>query len=249
MIFLQILLATILVSLVSVIGIVLFAIRGNVHNLTFYFISVASGTMLGGAFLHLIPEAVTYQVPNLFLLIATGVFVFFIFEKFLIWRHCHTHEHTHGREASRPAAASMMLAADSVHNFIDGVIIASAFLSSTALGISVTLAILLHEIPQELGDSAVLMHAGFSLKKILVANGLTALAAVLGCVLTYFFLNAVPLVQPYLLAVTAGGFLYIALADLIPQLHEQVALRQTLLQIALLGGGFLTMFLLKSLVH
>jgi zinc and cadmium transporter len=182
-------------------------------------------------------------------LIAIGVFIFFIFEKFLIWRHCHTHEHTHGRDASRPTAASMMLAADSVHNFIDGIIIATAFLSSTSLGISVTLAIMLHEIPQELGDSAILMHAGFSPKKILIANGLTALTAIAGGVLTYFFLNAVPLVQPYLLALTAGGFLYIALADLIPQLHEQVSLQHTLIQIALLGGGFVTMLLLKSAVR
>jgi zinc and cadmium transporter len=249
MVLLQILLATTLVSLVSVIGILLFAIRGNVQNITFYLISLASGTMLGGAFLHLIPEAAEYQLPNLYLLIALGVFIFFIFEKFLIWRHCHTHEHTHGREASRPAAASMMLAADSVHNFIDGIIIASAYLSSPSLGVSVTLAILLHEIPQELGDSAILMHAGFSPKKILLANGLTALTAILGGVLTYFFLHAVPLLQPYLLAVTAGGFLYIALADLIPQLHEQVALHHTLAQIALLGGGFLTMLLLKSVVR
>lgn len=249
MILLQILLATTLVSLISVIGILLFAVKRNVQGLTFYLISLASGTMLGGAFLHLLPEAAEYNLPNLFLLIAIGVFIFFIFEKFLIWRHCHTHEHTHGREASRPAAASMMLAADSVHNFIDGIIIASAFLSSTPLGVTVTLAILLHEIPQELGDSAVLMHAGFSLKKILLANALTALTAILGGVLTYFFLSKVPLVQPYLLALTAGGFLYIALADLIPQLHEQVTLKHTVIQIVLLGGGFMTMFLLKSLAH
>jgi zinc and cadmium transporter len=140
----------------------------------------------------------------------------------------------------------MMLAGDAIHNFIDGIIIASAFISSPTLGVTVTLAIMLHEIPQELGDSAVLMHAGFSMKKVMLANGLTATTSILGALLTYCFLHIIPVFQPYLILVTAGGFLYIALADLIPQLHEQVDLDQAFVQVVLLGGGFLVMFLLKS---
>lgn len=239
-----IVIATVVVSLVSLIGLLLIGLHLNIKKITFYLISLASGTMLGGAFLHLIPESLAFNAPHIFTTIAIGVFLFFIFEKLLIWRHCHHHDHP--TDYTRPTAAMMMMTGDTIHNFIDGIIIAAAFMANTNLGISVTLAIMLHEIPQELGDFGVLMHAGFSLKQAVTYNFLTSLASILGALLAYFFLNSMPLLQPYLIAITAGGFLYIALADLIPQLHEQVDLRHTLMQIALLLGGFFAMFSLRS---
>jgi zinc and cadmium transporter len=136
-----------------------------------------------------------------------------------------------------------------VHNFIDGVIIASSFMADVTVGISVTTAIILHEIPQELGDFGILIHGGYSTRKALWLNALTATSALLGAVLTYFFIAAVPTVQTFLLPITAGGFLYIALADLIPQLHEQVKLRETLGQIVLLAGGFMLTTLIKHQAH
>jgi zinc and cadmium transporter len=139
----------------------------------------------------------------------------------------------------------MVIIGDAIHNFIDGAIIASSFLVDREIGISVTAAIMLHEIPQELGDFGILIHGGYSPKKALLINGLTATSAILGAVLTYFFLAAVPFLTGTLVPFTAGGFLYIALADLIPQLHEKTSIKESLSQIALLGLGFGIMILFK----
>ncbi len=243
MIFLSIRLSTIVVGRISMVGIVFFASKNNIHKTTFYLISLASGTMLGSAFLHLIPEALVRNPSGTWIAVSSGVVMFFILEKFLIWRHCHLHQHP--EDHTRPTAAKMVLVGDAIHNVIDGVIIASSFLASPAVGLSVTVAIILHEIPQELGDFGILIHGGYSMNRALAVNALTAMGAVLGAVLAYFFLAAMPAVQIYLLPVAAGGFLYIALADLIPQLHLQVALRQTVGQIVLLAVGFGLMILFK----
>lgn len=244
---LNILLAVTLVSVVSLVGIIFFGFKTNIKTLTFYLISLASGTMLGGAFLHLIPEALEAKTPNVLLAISGGIFLFFVLEKLLIWRHCHLHE-DHG-DHHRPVAAKMVLAGDAIHNFIDGVIIASAFLVSPSVGTSITLAIILHEIPQELGDYGILVHGGYTPKQALILNLVTATTSLAGALINYFFLGTVVVVQEYILPVTAGGFLYIALADLIPQLHEQTSLKQTLQQIFLLATGFGLMVLLKQLPH
>lgn len=236
MIFLSILLATTLVGLISFVGVFFFLAKKNLNTLTFYFVSLASGTMLGNAFMNLIPEAMEQNKDNAFLLIGLGVFIFFILEKFLIWRHCHSHQHSGDHQ--KPIAASMVITGDAIHNFIDGAIIASSFLIDQRVGISVTAAIVLHEIPQELGDFGILLRGGYSIKRALLVNALTATTAILGAVVTYFFLEAAPLAQGFLVPITAGGFLYIALADLIPQLHEHVSLKETLSQIALLLAGF-----------
>jgi zinc and cadmium transporter len=240
---LLILLATISVGLISLIGIIFFMAKTDTSKMTFYFVSLASGTMLGSAFLHLIPEALENHPANVFPIVCAGVFVFFILEKFLIWRHCHTHEHA--AAAQRPTAARMVIIGDTVHNFLDGAIIASSFLVSHTVGLSVTAAIILHEIPQELGDFGVLVHGGYSPKQALLLNALTATSAVLGALLGYCFLEALPVLQAYVVPAAAGGFLYIALADLIPQLHEQVDLKNTVRQIGLLATGFGVMWFLK----
>ncbi len=157
---LLILLATISVGLISLIGILFFVAKTDTTKMTFYFVSLASGTMLGSAFLHLIPEALENHPAHVFPMVCAGVFIFFILEKFLIWRHCHTHRHV--ADAHRPTAARMVIVGDTVHNFLDGAIIASSFLVSHTVGLSVTAAIILHEIPQELGDFGVLVHGGYS---------------------------------------------------------------------------------------
>src|SRR5262245_31747886 len=138
MVFLSILLATLLVGLISLAGIFFFFTKNDPNKLTFYFVSLASGTMLGTAFMHLVPEALSYNPENAMAAICAGVFVFFILEKMLIWRHCHSHQFKHDHH--RPTAARMVVAGDAIHNFIDGALIASAFLINPQTGVSVTAA-------------------------------------------------------------------------------------------------------------
>ncbi|MCG3204212.1 MAG: Zinc transporter ZupT [Elusimicrobia bacterium] len=244
MIFLSILIATTLVGLLSFVGAFFFLAKKNPDTLTFYFVSLASGTMLGNALLNLIPEAMEHNTHAAFPMIGLGVFIFFILEKFLIWRHCHSHHHTGDHQ--KPIAARMIITGDAIHNFIDGAIIASSFLIDFHVGLAVTAAIVLHEIPQELGDFGILIRGGYSVKNALGINALTASTALLGAVITYFFLEMAPLAQHFLVPVTAGGFLYIALADLIPQLHEHVNLKESLIQMALLLGGFGFMAVIRN---
>ena len=243
MIFLHIIAATTVVGLISFSGVLFFlAKENNHHRLTFYFVSLASGTMLGNAFMNLIPEAMDQNHDNALIMIALGIFIFFILEQFLIWRHCHSHEHS--TDHQKPIAARMVIIGDAVHNFIDGAMIASAFLIDARVGMAVTTAIILHEIPQEMGDFGILIRGGYSVKRALIVNAWTATTALIGATATYVFLETAPLAQTFLVPIIAGGFLYIPLADLIPQLHEKVALKQMLIQIALLLGGFglMTMF-------
>lgn len=244
MVFLSIIVATTLVGLISFVGIAFFLSKTDMHKMTFYFVSLASGTMLGSAFLHMIPETIEQHAKNALPLIGLGVFVFFILEKLLIWRHCHTHQRP--EDHHRPIAARMVIVGDAIHNLIDGAIIASSFLAGPRIGISVTAAIILHEIPQELGDFGILIHGGYTVKKALLVNALTATTAVLGAIVTYFFLEAVPFFQTILLPLAAGGFLYISLADLIPQLHEKTDVKETFGQIVLLSVGFGLMALLPT---
>jgi zinc and cadmium transporter len=243
MVFLSIIFATAIVGLISFVGVFVFFAKNDLSTLTFYFVSLASGTMLGSAFLDLIPEALEKNPKSALPITCGGIFFFFILEKLLIWRHCHSHEP--GGDHHKPVAARMVVIGDAIHNFIDGAIIASSFLISRPVGVAITTAIVLHEIPQELGDFGILIRGGYSVKRALVVNGLTATTAVLGSVVTYFFLEALPLAQGFLIPITAGGFLYIALADLIPQLHDNVSFKETVGQITLLTVGFGLMGLLK----
>lgn len=243
MLYLKIVGATLLVSLISLVGIFFTAKRFNLQKLTFFFMSLASGTMLGTTFLHLLPESLEYNPEHALTLACVGVMIFFIFEKLLIWRHCHLHQHH--EDFAKPTAAKMILIGDSVHNFIDGLIIASSFMASTEIGLTVTLAILLHEIPQEVGDFGVLLHGGHSVRKALLLHVVSGGFAILGATLGYFFLATIPLLQTLLLPMAAGGFLYIAFAALIPQLHGNLTLRQTVEQILLLCLGILILVLTK----
>jgi zinc and cadmium transporter len=196
-------------------------------------LSYATGTLLGAAFLGMIPEAL--QHSNAFEISSTilaGIVIFFSLEKMVIWRHCHTAEcEVHG------AAGPLILVGDAFHNFVDGFVIASAFLTSVPLGIAASLAVIAHEIPQEVGDFAILLDNGYSRSRALTLNLLSSLATLPGAVIAYFFLGATREAVPFILALSAASFVYIAIADLVPSLHRQVGLKPALYQLLLVFAG------------
>ncbi len=209
--------AVVLVSAVSLIGIITIGIKSKFFDkILILLVGFAAGGLMGGAFLHLLPEAVEmYGVESVFLYTLTGFAVFFLLERYLYWRHCHdgvcdVHIFTY-----------LNLFGDAAHNFIDGLIIAAAFMTEIKLGVVTTLAVVFHEIPQEIGDFGILVYGGFSKKKALLFNFMCALMAVLGALLGYFLYNAIDNVSLFLIPFTAGGFIYIAASDLIPELHKQ----------------------------
>jgi len=208
--------SSIIISLTSLVGIILFRLRKNLlKKELMILVGLATGALLGDAFLHLIPEAFeSNNSNNVGLWVVVGMMMFFALEKFLKWRHCHDLDcHEENR------VAWMNLAADSVHNLIDGLIIGGSFMTSTSLGITTSIAVLMHEIPQEIGDMGILIHSGFSLKKAALMNLLTAFFNLLG-VLIIWIIGAKGEIDGSILAVTAGGFIYLAASDLIPELHR-----------------------------
>jgi zinc and cadmium transporter len=220
-------------------------------------VSVSVGILLATAFLHSLPEAFTMAGTSPQLLFATllaGLLGFFLLEKIALLRHSHHHEgdghdHHHGHDAEVAGRSGwMILVGDGLHNFVDGVLIAAAFMADYQLGIFTAIAIIAHEIPQEIGDFIVLLNAGFSRTRALLYNFICGLAAVLGGVLAYFFLEKAQGAMPYLLVIASSSFIYIAVSDLIPQMHRRPhwieSLRQTLLIAC--GVGFV---ILLSLLH
>jgi zinc and cadmium transporter len=206
-----------------------------------WLVSYAVGTLLGSSLLYLVPEALE-QVParqGVFALLA-GILTFFVLEKLVIWRHCHEGDDecaTHSR------AASLVIVGDAFHTFIDGAIIGAAVLTSAPLGLSTALAAATHEIPQELGDFGVLLHAGYSPRRALLLNVASGAAGIIGAVLVYTAASHLPAALPYMLAFAAGGFLYVAMADLIPGLHSHNQGRNPVRQTLLIGAGIATMLL------
>jgi len=236
----SILIAAFLVSLLSFIG-VIFLFKKKMDNLLFVLVSFAVGALLGGAFLHLLPEAleIGLNFENIFLYTLAGIVIFFVLEKFLYWRHCHHGKcHTH-------TFTYMSLLGDGVHNFIDGMIIAAGFLANNALGITTTVAIALHEIPQEIGDFSILVYGGFSKKKALLFNFLSAITAVFGALLVYSFSFLFEGLTNFLLPFAAGGFIYIAASDLIPELHKERRANRSLIQLIFFLFGIVLMYLFK----
>ena len=230
----QILIAVLIVSLVSVLGILIFFREKTLNKILFFLVSFAAGTLLGAAFLDLLPEALEggfkESVPVFILL---GILSFFILEKFLYWHHHHTgheHEEVHG-------FTYLNIIGDAIHNLLDGAVIAISFMNSTALGIVTTIAIIAHEIPQEIADFSILIYGGFSRAKALVYNFLTALTAVIGALAAYFFSSAIENSSIFFTSLAAGGFIYIASTDLIPEIHKEKDLKKSLLQFVLLALG------------
>ena len=226
-------------------------------------VSFAIGALLGAAFLAVLPHALAAPgVRDMHAITGTvllGLLGFFLLEKLVLWRHCHTHEcEAHGAiEAINPlaihghatASGYLILFGDGVHNFVDGVLISAAFLTDVHLGIVTALAVAAHEIPQEVGDFAILLYSGFTRSKALFYNVLASLTTVLGGVLAYFSLGVAQAALPYVLAVAASSFIYIAVADLIPGLHKRLEPRVTLEQVLLIGAGVLTIYFAHAALH
>ncbi|QPF76511.1 ZIP family metal transporter [Roseateles sp. DAIF2] len=210
-----------------------------------HLVSLSTGVLLGTALLHVLPEAFEGQASphELFLTLLGGLMFFFLLEKAELYRHTHHHEgdghhhHHHFDHEQAGRGGLSVLVGDSIHNFCDGIIIAAAFLADTRLGVATSLAIIAHEIPQEVGDYIVLLNAGFTRARALVYNAISGLAAVLGGVLGYFVVGAWEPLFPYLLVVASSSFIYVAVADLIPQLQRRLPWRDTAAQLAWLAAG------------
>jgi zinc and cadmium transporter len=225
-----------------------------------HMVSFATGALLGAALLGLIPHAVigagTGKVHEVGIALIAGIGLFFVLEKFLLWRHCHDdhcdehavddHAHAHARQK---ASGSLVLVGDALHNVLDGVLIAAAFLTDMHLGIVTSIAIAAHEIPQEVGNFAVLLHSGVSRSRALLLNLLTSLTAVIGGVVGFYALGSALAALPFALAVAAASLLYVAVADLIPGLHRRVDARSSVMQVLLIGAGIAIIALAETQAH
>jgi zinc and cadmium transporter len=237
------LLSVFLVSCISLIGLPTFSIKEEtLKKILLYFVSFSVGGLLGDAFIHLLPESIKLNNElSLASYILLGIIISFIVEKFVQWRHCHiptSIKHPH------PFAVMNMIG-DSVHNFIDGLIIGASYLTSIQLGIATTIAVILHEIPQEIGDFGVLIHGGFKKKKALFMNFVTALTAVIGTVTSLIIGSYVENLTGFLLPFAIGSFVYIASSDLIPELHKETKPIKSFVQLVMLlvGIGIMYLFL------
>jgi zinc and cadmium transporter len=222
-----------------------------------HLVSFATGALLGAALLALIPHAVlgagSSRVHEVGIALIAGIALFFVLEKFLLWRHCHDdhcdeHQVSH-EQARRKASGSLVLIGDALHNVLDGVLIAAAFLTDVHLGVVTALAIMAHEIPQEVGNFAVLLHSGVSRRRALLLNLLTSLTAVIGGVVGFYALRPALAALPFALAVAASSLLYVAVADLIPGLHRRVDPRSSITQVLLIGCGIAIIAFAENHAH
>ena len=240
MILIWILMSTFLVSLISLVGIFTFLLKEKqLPRILFYLIGFSAGALIGGAFLHILPEALEKN-SSLFVFswVIAGIILFFMMERYFFWRHCHEEG-----ECKVHSFTYLNLIGDGFHNFLDGMMIAVSFMVSIKVGIITTLAVMFHEIPQELGDFGVLVYGGFSKSRALFFNFLSAITAMAGALIGYFVVGAQSGVASIILPLTAGGFIYIATSDLIPEIHKENNLRRsTLAFVAFLCGiGFMAM--------
>jgi zinc and cadmium transporter len=236
-------------------------------------VSFAIGALLGAAFLAILPHA--FESPGIdphtiTLTVLCGILVFFLLEKMVIWRHCHIDDcDVHGsvavpgaggtesrglpvpdmEEVRRKATGNLILIGDGIHNMVDGVLIAAAFLTDIHLGIVTSMAVIAHEIPQELGDFAILLHSGYSRSRALMYNVLTSLTTVIGGVMAYFSLSLANQLVPYVLAIAASSFIYISVADLIPGLHKRPEFSATVQQIVLIASGIAVISIMHATLH
>ncbi len=232
------------VSLLSLVGISLFLIRDSaVRKILLYVISFSTGSLFGDVFFHILPELAEegdiFERAMMYVLL--GVLISFVIEKLIHWHHCHilpaadAHcEHHH--------VGIMSLIGDGVHNFIDGALIAASFLVSTEIGFATTIAVILHEVPQEIGDFAILLHSGYTKTKAILFNLLSASVAIVGAVIVLLWSASAPSLTGVLLPIAAGNFLYLAGSDLIPELHKHSGLRQSFLQLLCIILGMATMY-------
>ena len=251
-----IILASLLGGLLSISVAAAFAMSAR-HEWVPMLVSYAIGALLGAAFLEILPHAfeLTKSIENTAATILFGIMLFFVLEKLVLWRHCHAdhcevhvpeHDHNHGHDHGR--SGLMIMVGDTFHNFVDGIIIAAAFLADFKIGVATALAIIAHEIPQEVGDFLILLHSGYTKKQAFMLNLLSSLATVVGGVLAYFMLQSLHDWIPFCLAIAAASMIYVAVADLIPGLHKRPELKATLQQAILIGLGIGSIWLTKALL-
>lgn len=237
------LISAFIVSLISLIGIIFLFFKIKANKVIEILVGFATGALLGDAFFHILPEVIEQiNVTIVGIFILFGIFLFFILEEIICWRHCHLEtsvNHPH-------PVAFMNLVGDALHNLLDGLAISVSFLTNFSLGIATTLAIILHEVPQEIGDFSILIYAGFSKKKALIFNFLTALTAILGVLIPFIFkINEKILI--YFLPIVGGGFIYIAGSDLVPLIKNQKSIRKSLVYLLMMILGASLMYLLLFL--
>lgn len=237
------LLSVALVGGASLAGAFVLTLRGSfVAKALLYLVSFATGAILGTVFLHLLPEVMEHSGDPLLgsALVLGGLILAFGIEKFIHWHHCHTTDHDHDGHHTHPLGA-LILIGDGIHNFIDGMLIVSAYAVSVPVGVVTTVAVILHEVPQELGDVSLLLHSGFSRSKAILWNTISACTAILGALVALFFESKVEGLEFALLPIATGNFLYIAAVDLIPELHRETRIGKTVTQFLLLALGIVLM--------
>jgi len=245
--------SVILVSLLSFVGVFTLSMKKkSLENFLFVIVSFAAGIMLGAAFLDLLPEAIEKAGVEILPWTLLAIISFFFIEQFLYWYHCHggecdTHKPKKGNQHIAPVGL-LNIFGDGVHNFIDGMIIAATYLVSIPLGITATIAVILHEIPQEIGDFGILMHAGFTRAKALMFNFLSAITAIVGAMVAFYFANAVEGFLPAMTAFAAGGFIYIASADLLPELHKETKMTKGGIQLFFFVLGIALIWILGKVL-
>ncbi len=239
----SVILSTVIISSGSFIGVLTLAMNQKfLSKILLSLVSLSAGTMLAAALLHLLPESIEALGETLpFQLTLFSFIGFFLLERFLHWRHCHDKDHL-----TKHTMGTMNLLADAIHNFLDGVLIAASFAAGNGLGLVATLAIAMHEIPQEIGDFGVLLHSGFTKKKALLYNVLVSLTAIIGGILGYVASHAMVGFANYLVPIAAGGFIYISAADLIPELKNVTSTKKTIAMIATFLLGVFIMYLAKE---
>lgn len=235
-----IILSTFLISLLAFVGALFLIKKKLIEKISLFLISLSAGALMGGAFLHLIPETLERSNDsNIFIYVLVGFSLFFAVEKILHWRHCHD------EKCKLHTFAYMNLVGESVHNFIDGLIIAASFVVDINLGIITTFAIALHEIPQEIGDIGVLIYGGFKKSKALILNFIVALTVVLGGIMGYYLIDYVNAAALFLLPFAAGGFIYISASDLIPEIRKEKSLPKSLIIFSVFLVGIIIMHMVK----
>ena len=239
--------ATVIASLFSLVGIYALSLKENtLHKILLILVAFSAGSILGAAYFDLLPEAIELVEGSLvFVYITLGFVLFFFLERFIYWYHGHPHEADITAEFADRAAAEgfayLNLIGDGVHNFVDGMVIAASFFVGFPVGLAATVAVIFHELPQEMGDYGILVYAGFKRSKALLLNFVVALAVVLGGISAIFFLEATEALSGLLIAFSAGGFIYLAAAELIPELHKEKSLKKSAIQfvVFILGIGLI----------
>ncbi len=233
-----------IVSLISLAGVFTLSLKKEfLSKIILYLVSFSAGSLFGGAFIHLLPETINEFGfgAEISVYLLSGIVIFFIIEKTIHWHHCHGYP---TGKCELKSFGYMNLIGDGIHNFIDGMVIAASYIADTTLGIATTTAVILHEIPQEIGDFGVLIHSGFTKKKAMLMNFISALTAVLGAVAVIILSATTQNILAFLLPFTAGSFIYIAGSDLIPELHKEYELKKSIGLLISFLAGIGIMFLL-----